>query len=85
MQEPAYYSYTYPSPDSLDNEKLSPPKAWWQDANGSPMAMLRYEDVRQAEDPGATVLEFLESAYQAGAKLAGWNIDELTAPPLEEI
>ncbi len=32
-----------------------------------------------------TVLNFLESAYQAGAKLAGWKIEELRMPPLEEI
>lgn len=85
MQEPAYYSYTFPSPDGLDNEQLSPAQAWWQDANGSPMAMLRYEDVRQSDNPSETVLEFLESAYQAGAKLAGWNVEELTAPPLDQI
>lgn len=85
MPGPMYYSYTYPSPDSLDGQPLSPPQAWWQDSNGSPMALLRYEDVRNSEDPNATVLDFLESAYQAGAKLAGWKIEELRTPPLEEI
>jgi hypothetical protein len=85
LQEPMYYSYTYPSPEGLDEEPLSPSQAFWQDSNGSPMALLRYEEVRMAEDPRAYVLDFLESAYQAGAKLAGWNIEELRVPPLEEI
>ena len=85
MQEPMYYSYTYPSPESLDSQPLAPQQAWWQDSNGSPMALLRYEDVRNSENPAATVLDFLESAYQAGAKLAGWKIEELTTPPLNEI
>ena len=36
----AYYSYTYPSPEGIDQEALKPEAANWQDANGSPMAML---------------------------------------------
>jgi hypothetical protein len=80
-----YYSYTYPSPDGIDHRQLSPPQAFWQDANGSPMALLRYEDVRNSDDPRGSVLEFLETAYQAGATLAGWDIDQLRTPPLDEI
>jgi hypothetical protein len=49
------------------------------------MALLRYEDVRNTEEPHAAVMDFLESAYQAGAKLAAWKIEELRTPPLEEI
>jgi uncharacterized protein DUF5996 len=30
-------------------------------------------------DPKATLLEFLESAYEAGAEAAGWNRAELVA------
>jgi hypothetical protein len=37
-----------------------------------------YDDVRKSKDPAAMVLEFLESAYRAGAKLAGWNVNDLT-------
>jgi hypothetical protein len=85
MQEPMYYSYTYPSPDNLDSQLLAPSQAYWQDSNGSPMALMRYADVRNSENPNATVLEFLESAYLAGAKLAGWNIKELRTPSLDEI
>ena len=43
VQEPAYYSYTYPSPDKIDEQPLKPSAASWIDANGSPMAFLRYE------------------------------------------
>ena len=31
------------------------------------------------------VLDFLESAYQAGAGLAGWEVEELTTPSLEDV
>ena len=85
VQEPMYYSYTYPSPDGIDHRQLSPPQAFWQDANGSPMALLRYEDVRNSDDPRASVLDFLESAYQAGATLAGWDLEDLRTPPLDQI
>jgi len=34
-----------------------------------------YDDVRNTENPRETVLEFLESAYQAGAKRAGWDVE----------
>ena len=85
VQEPAYYSYTYPSPEGIDEKPLSPPSANWVDSNGSPMAFLRYEDVRSSADPRQAVLDFLESAYQAGAGCAGWNVEELTAPPLHEV
>ena len=85
VPEPAYYSYTYPSPKGIDDYPLSPPQAQWIDSNGSPMAFLRYEDVRSSPDPRQAVLDFLESAYQAGANLAGWPVDELTTPSLKDI
>ncbi|MEM9143116.1 MAG: DUF5996 family protein, partial [Bacteroidota bacterium] len=82
MPEPMYYSYTYPSPEGLDRQTLAPDTAQWADSNGSPMALLRYGEVRNSKDPRTTVLDFLESAYQAGAKKAKWDIDELTVPDL---
>ena len=85
VPEPAYYSYTYPSPDKIDEKTLMPAAASWVDSNGSPMAFLRYEDVRSSPDPRQAVLDFLESAYQAGAGLAGWNVKELTTPPLKDL
>ncbi|WP_371785675.1 DUF5996 family protein [Streptosporangium subroseum] len=36
--------------------------------------MLRYDDARSEPDPRAAVLAFYESAYQAGARHAGWDI-----------
>ena len=80
---PAFYSYTAPEPQDLAEESLSPTFASWQEVHGSHMAMLMYDDVRSAENPRDTVLDFLESAYQAGAKRAGWNMDEFRLKPLK--
>ncbi len=39
MRAPAFYSYTYPSPERLDQQALEPATAKWVDNNGSPMAL----------------------------------------------
>jgi len=38
---------------------------------------LFYDDVRTAEDPDTTLMEFLESTYEAGADLAKWPRQDL--------
>jgi len=47
------------------------------------MALLMYDDVRNLDNPRETVLEFLESAYQAGAKTAAWDVDAFELLPLK--
>ncbi len=42
------------------------------------MALMMYDDIREADDPKGKILDFLESVYQAGAKCAGWDIEALT-------
>ncbi len=82
---PAFYSYAYPSPAGLENTTLQPEKANWQMSNGSPMAILMYDDIRSLNDPSVALLDFLESAYQAGATLGGWAVEEMKVPPLEDL
>lgn len=71
---PAFYSYTAPAPAGLKDEPLHPDSAFWTPDGG--MALLMYDDVRTKQNPRVKVLEFLESAYQAGAKTANWNVDD---------
>lgn len=85
VREAAFYSYTYPSPPGLDQEPLSPKEASWVMSNESPTAFLRYEDVRNAKNSSDYLLDFLESAYLAGAKLAQWNIESLKVPNLKDL
>ena len=78
--EPAFYSYTAPEPAGLSDEPLRPAEARWVPRGSSHLAVLRYDDARASADPRAAVLEFLESAYLAGARRAGWDIDKLRHP-----
>jgi hypothetical protein len=78
--EPAFYSYTAPEPDGLGREPLTPGAAQWVAQPNSHLAVLRYDDARAEPDPRAAVLAFYDSAYEAGARLAGWDIDALACP-----
>jgi hypothetical protein len=70
---PAFYSYTAPEPAGLRDEPLAPDAAAWQDTGNGSLAILPYEAILTAQDPATQVLEFYESAYQAGAERAGWD------------
>ena len=75
---PAFYSYTAPEPAGLAEQGLRPQAARWAQPSGSShLALLAYEEVRTSPNPRATLLDFLESACQAGATLAGWDRDAL--------
>ena len=76
---PAFYSYTAPAPDGLRDKPLSPIEADWQDTGNGLLAVLPYEAVQMARDGGAMLLGFYESAYQAGAAAASWDLERLSA------
>jgi len=80
FSEPAFYSYTAPEPEGLAREPLEPTAAEWTVRNDSHLAVFRYDDARSEADPRAAVLAFYESAYQAGARHAGWDIAGLASP-----
>jgi hypothetical protein len=73
----AYYSYTAPEPPGLRDEPLSAGE-WIEYGNGS-MAILPYETVRTSASPRSTLLAFCQSAYEAGAKLANWDMPGFTS------
>ena len=80
FSEPAFYAYTAPEPAGLAGQPLEPEAALWMPRDGSHLAVLRYDDARASDDPRATVLDFYESVYQAGARLAGWDVRRLACP-----
>ena len=82
LRKPALYSYAAPEPAGLTDQPLEPETALWAPEGGN--ARLMYEDVRRANSPKATLLAFLESAYLAGARTAGWDVEEFRAEPVEQ-
>jgi hypothetical protein len=73
LREPAFYAYAYPLPEGLMDEPIEPSNAFWNRDAG--MALLMYNGVREASDPGKMVLDFLETTFQAGVKHADWDIE----------
>jgi hypothetical protein len=77
---PAFYSYTAPEPPGLTGQPLRPEAAFWAPEGG--MALLMYDDVRKADSPKSTLLEFMESAYEAGTRTASWDVEDFRAEPV---
>jgi Family of unknown function (DUF5996) len=66
-----FYAYAYPEPDGLRTSRVAPAEAHYDEALGE--FLLPYEAVRTAPDPDATLLEFLQSTYEATANAGGWD------------
>ena len=67
----AFYSYTAPAPEGLSEAKVRPEQAYYNKEMG--LFLLLYEDVRNATNPDAVLMEFMQSTYEAGATLAKWD------------
>jgi hypothetical protein len=78
--EPAFYSYTSPEPVGLAQEPLQPAAARWIEQGNGHLAVLPYDDARAEADPRGAALAFLESAYLAGARRVGWDVDRMACP-----
>ena len=71
----AFYSYAYPAPDGFASAPVRPAQAFFSKELGE--FILPYDAVRTAPDPRQALLDFLQSTYEAGADLGGWNRAEL--------
>jgi hypothetical protein len=68
---PAYYAYAYPEPEGFAQSPLAPPTAFY--STDLHEFVLPYDAVRSAGSPDDTLLEFLQSTYEAAANRAGWD------------
>jgi hypothetical protein len=68
---PAFYSYTVPQPEGIEREAVRPGAAFWHPKLSE--FLLMYDDVRGAASPEQALYDFLESTYEAGARLANWD------------
>ena len=68
---PMFYSYAYPEPPGFANAPVRPARALYsQDLREF---ILPYDEVRLAASPDDTLLEFLQTTYEAAANLAAWD------------
>jgi Family of unknown function (DUF5996) len=77
--EPIFYSYAYPEPPGYAQSSIAPAQARFDSTLGE--FVLPYEAVRQSADPDSTLLQFLQSTYEAAANCAHWDRAALEAAP----
>ena len=76
--EPFFYSYIYPEPPGYRGANV--PHGRFDSTYGE--YVLPYNEVRSADDPTGMLSEFFETAYKAGADLAGWDRAMLEREPV---
>jgi hypothetical protein len=79
IETPAFYSYAYPERSGFPEAPVRPNGAFYSKELGQ--FILPYDVVRQAEAPDETLLEFLQSTYEAAATLARWDRAALERSP----
>jgi Family of unknown function (DUF5996) len=67
----AFYAYAAPEPEGFSKSAVLPAQAFYHPQMKE--FLLMYDEVRQAASPEATLLDFLQSTYEAGANLGKWD------------
>jgi hypothetical protein len=75
IKGPAFYAYMAPEPPGYGAQKVRPAAAFYRENLHE--FLLMYDDVRRSNSPREEILEFAQSTYERGAKLAGWDLDSL--------
>jgi hypothetical protein len=71
----AFYSYVYPEPLGFSAARVRPGEAFYSVRLG--WFLLPYDVVRLSENPDAVLLNFLQSTYEAAARLGKWDREAL--------
>lgn len=75
---PAFYCYAAPEPPGFSNAPVRPPAAFYSTKLSE--FLLMYDGVRKAPSPRETLLDFVQSTYEAGATLGNWDRAALERP-----
>jgi hypothetical protein len=70
-----FYSYAYATPEGFGDAKVRPEAAFFSKEMGE--FILPYEAVRSSASPDETLMEFLQSTYDAAADLGKWDREAL--------
>lgn len=81
LGKPAFYSYTAPAPPGFKDAAARPGEAHYNSTLGE--FILPYDDARRAASPEEAILDFFQSTYEAGARLAGWDRSRLERKPAQ--
>jgi hypothetical protein len=79
VMEAVFYAYAYPEPEAFLTYPIQPKETFYNTQMRE--FVLPYEVVRQADDPEAMLLTFLQSTYEAAANLAHWDRGLLERAP----
>jgi Family of unknown function (DUF5996) len=74
----SFYAYSVPQPASFEGTIVRPADARYDGRMKE--FLLPYDAIRRAADPAVSILEFAQSTYEAGARLAGWDVRALAYP-----
>ncbi|WP_263355023.1 DUF5996 family protein [Acidicapsa acidisoli] len=74
---PFFYSYAYPEPPGYRECSIAPVQAAFDTKLGE--FVLPYEAMRLSADPDSTLLEFIETTYDAAARCGHWDRRALEA------
>ena len=69
--EAMFYAYAAPEPEGFSESKIKPAEAFY--SRDMKEFFLPYDAVRQSASPEHTLMDFLQSTYEAGASLAQWD------------
>jgi hypothetical protein len=81
----AFYSYAYPEPANFAAAPVQPAGAFY--SNDLHEFILSYDIVRESDSPDDTLLQFLQTTYEAAANLSGWDraFLERASPPEKRV
>ena len=71
VKDAAFYSYMAPEPHGFKEAPVRPSAAYYERQLHE--FLLMYEDLRKAESPTTSLLEFCTSTYETGASLGNWE------------
>lgn len=72
---PVFYAYAYPSDGNFGAQKVLPAEAFYHPEMGE--FFLKYEDVQKSSNPEKTLLDFLQTTYEAAVNTSNWDRTKL--------
>ena len=66
-----FYSYAYPQPPGYEQYTIAPASGRFDAQFGE--FVLSYEEMRLSRDPEGTLIQFLQTTYEAAANCANWD------------